>query len=169
MKTTNEQGRIQLPPSLGLRIWDELKEKHGIEPRKNAMGLMDFSFSQEEIGLITKLKVHNPVRGNLQGISKLYNLQNLIITSDQAGDYTKDNMICTITDQEMDEIGQVRSLRSLSVSNQHDIWGIDLSRLENLEFLSITHCLQLEQVDGIDGLSKLFGLTCYGNRTLMRN
>lgn len=169
METINEQEKIQLPLNLGIKIWEELKEKYGIEPRKNKMGLMDFSFSQEEIGMITKLNIHNPVRNNLQGISKLYNLQNLIITSDNTGEYTKDSRIYTITDKEMDEICKLSSLKNLSVSNQNDILGIDVSKLENLEFLSITHCPKLEQVDGIEKSDKLFGLTCYGNRTLMRN
>jgi len=169
MESTNEQEMIALPIGLGLRIWEELREKHGISPRFNRSGLMDLSFSEEELAMITTLKIENPSRGELKGISKLSNLQKLDIRSDTAGDYSKDNMICTITQKEIEEIGQMSSLRTLILNNQRDIEYIDVSQLENLEFLSITNSPKLEEIYGIEKLNKLYGLTCYGNRALMRD
>ena len=38
---------VKLPMSLGLIVWNQLKE-HGIEPRKNKLGIIDFSLKKEE-------------------------------------------------------------------------------------------------------------------------
>lgn len=167
MESQEKQEKVSLPASLALIIWDELKEKYGIERRTAKNGLIDMTFTSEEIGLITKLKIQNPNRGNLQGISKLYNLQNLVISSDYTGEYAKSNNVCTITDKDMLEISKISSLKQLSISKQNDISYIGLEKLKKLEYLNIVDNPQLEELTGIDELQNLFGLTCYGNRTLM--
>ena len=73
-KTSNEN-KVKLPQNLGIKVWKILKEKYGIETRKNNIGLMDFEFTQEELNLITSLKLKNPAENDLIGISLLPNLK----------------------------------------------------------------------------------------------
>lgn len=166
MESTNE--RITLPASLAIIIWKELKEKHGMKQRMGANGLIDISFSLEEIGLITKLNIKNPTRGNFPGISALYNLQSLSISSDGNSAYKKSNDIYTINDKDIKEISKCTNLKNLSIDNQAGISYVDLQQLRNLQFLSITNNPKIEEIVGINKQDKLYSLNCYGNKNLLQ-
>ena len=81
--------KIRLHPSLAIIVWRELREKYGIQQRKDKQGFPDWSCTREELGLITKLKIENPNRGTLKGISQLYNLQSLTVASVGSSEYKK--------------------------------------------------------------------------------
>lgn len=168
MNSKEEQERIKLPSSLALIVWKELREKHGIQQRKDKQGFPDWSCTKEELGLITKLKIENPNRGNLKGISQLYNLQSLTVVSVGSSEYKKSNDVATITDAEMKEICQITGLKFLEINNQADISFFDVTKLENLQYLSIKNNSNLEEIFGLDEKTKLEEITCYGNRSLMQ-
>lgn len=168
MEIETNKSKIKLDAGIGLTVWKELEQKHGIKPRKNKLGLIDFYFLEEEIALIKTLRVNNPSPNALKGISNLFNLENLMLVSQHPGDYTQEKDIYSINDKTMKEISEVTSLKQLTLTNQHGINWMDLSKLKNLEALTITHCVNLEEIYDIDKLNKLFSLTCYGNRSLVR-
>lgn len=168
MDSKEEQEKIRLAPGLAIIVWKELREKHGIQQRKDKQGFPDWSCTMAELGLITKLKIENPNRNDLKGISQLYNLQSLTVVSFGSSEYKKDNDISTITDRDMREICQIKSLKFLEINNQADVSYIDLSQLRNLQDLSIINNPNLEGLDGFESQTKLEGLTCYGNRSLMQ-
>lgn len=68
----------------------------------------------------------------------------------------------------MREICQINGLKFLEINNQADVSYIDLTQLKNLQDLSIINNPNLEEIDGFDSQTKLKGLTCYGNRSLMQ-
>ena len=171
MDSTSDEKKIEIPRSLGITIWDILKEKHGIEPRKNKMGLMDFSFTETELSLITKLNIKDPVAGALEGISKLINLKTLNISRSgrsitSISEFTASKNIASISDTDIREVGEVSSLKNLHINNQANISYVSLQNLRNLEYISLTNNLNLEEVEGIDQLNNLSELSCYGNKTL---
>lgn len=168
MNSKEKQDRIRLHPSLAIIVWRELREKHGIQQRKDKQGFPDWSCTREELGLITKLKIQNPNRGDLKGISQLYNLRSLTISSTGSSEYRKSNDIATITDADMKEICQIIGLKFLEVNNQADVSYIDLTKLENLQDLRIVNNPNLEEISGFDSQTKLEEITCYGNRSLMQ-
>lgn len=166
MGDNKEQEIVRLPSSLALIVWKELREKHGIEQRRDKQGFPDWCCTREELGLITKLNIQNPNRGDLKGISQLYNLQSLTISSDGSSEYRKANNICTITDKDMSEIHKLTNLKDLRINNQADIGYIYLKNFKNLQSLSITNNPNLEEIEGIEALDKLWIMDCYGNRSL---
>ena len=168
MDSKEEQEKMRLHPSLAIIVWRELREKYGIQQRKDKQGFPDWSCTREELGLITKLKIENPNRGTLKGISQLYNLQSLTVASVGSSEYKKNNDIATITDADMREICRINGLKFLEINNQADVSYIDLTQLKNLQDLSIINNPNLEEIDGFDSQTKLKGLTCYGNRSLMQ-
>ena len=65
----NEDKMVKLPSRLGLIVWEILQKEHNIQPRKDKMEMMDFNFTEEELGLITSLNLQNLSEGDLKGIS----------------------------------------------------------------------------------------------------
>ena len=57
----NKSKKIELPISFGLLISKILREKHNIQPRTNSMGMLDLSFTEQELSLITSLELKNPI------------------------------------------------------------------------------------------------------------
>ena len=45
----NESKKIKLPINLGMRVSKILQEKHNIPTRTNNFGILDFSFTEEEL------------------------------------------------------------------------------------------------------------------------
>lgn len=167
MENESELNKIRLPTSLALIVWQELKEKHDIEKRKDKSGSLDMSFTSGELGLIKRLNIKNPIRGSLEGISQLYNLQNLSISSEGRAEYKKSNDISSINDKDIKEIGEISSLVDLSINNQAHISYVDLEKLTNLKYIDINKNLNLDEIDGIDNQKKLSSLSCYGNKNLL--
>ncbi|MCL2382846.1 MAG: hypothetical protein FWC79_01415 [Oscillospiraceae bacterium] len=162
----NTKGKIALPEHLAKIVRKELASVATKEQRSGLGGLF---FSHEEIGLITTLKIKNPERNHLIGISKLYNLQRLDISSSIIGEYIKDSQVRTITDEEIKEISEITSLKELSLIKQKDITYMPLDKLTNLEYLEIIDNNNLDTITGLDKLDNLGSVTCWGNRSLMRD
>ena len=167
MDTKDEQEKIKLSTGLAITVWKELKEKHGIEQRKDKRGFPEWSCTKEELGLITRLNIKNPTRGSLSGISKLYNLKSLSVTTTGSSEYQRANDIYTINNNDMKEICKVKGLEDLEINNQFDVSYIDLGELENLKYLSIINNTNLDHIFELDNQTKLVELTCYGNKSLM--
>ena len=162
----NESQKIKLPTSLGLQISKLLREKHNIQPRKDRMGLLDFSFTEQELSLITSLEIKNPVPGLLEGLHFLPNLQSLSVETSGITAHMKPTDILSITDKDMTEISKCTSLRTLSIVNQAKATGLNVSQLENLKKLVVTHNEHLDDISGLDNLKKLGLLKCFGNNRL---
>ena len=168
MDTKDEKERINLPTSLAITVWKELKEKYGVEQRKDNRGYPDWSCTKEELGLISSLNIKNPVKGSLKGISQLYNLKSLSVTSTGNSEYKRDKDIYTITNNDMKEICDIKGLEDLEINNQFDVTYMDLGKFENLKSLSVIHNTNLSNIFELNSQTKLEELTCYGNKSLMK-
>ncbi len=165
-KENLEDEKIALPMNLGIRVWKILEQKYNISRRTNKLGLVDFNFSREELELITSLQIEGPSQGELQGISILPNLQNLEIKSEGITAHMQQKNIQSIGKEDFKEIAKCVSLKSLSIVNQARVDYLDVSKLEQLEILTVSHNQHLEEISGMKKLSKLWKLECYGNNRL---
>ena len=156
---------VKLPMSLGLLVWKQLK-KHGIEPRKTKLGIIDFSFKKEELDFITELKIVNPTSIDIEGISLLPNLKKLELESTGITAHKQYKMIASITDEEISEISQCTSLEELSIVNQAKISYVDVSRLSNLRVLEIHHNENLAEIIGLEAINGLWKINIFGNNRL---
>ena len=162
----NEDKMVKLPSRLGLIVWEILQKEHNIQPRKDKMEMMDFNFTEEELGLITSLNLQNLSEGDLKGISLLPNLQVLSVESKGLTSYKRPNDILSIGEMDVEEIGKCKSLQALSIVNQAKVEFLDLTDLTNLNSLTITDNSHLEEIYGINNLNDLWILNCYGNERL---
>ena len=105
----NESKKIKLPINLGCRVSKILQEKHNIPTRKNNFGMLDFSFTEDELSLITSLELKNPVPGDLEGLHFLPNLQSLSVETRGITAHMQQKNIPSITDKDMAEISKCTS------------------------------------------------------------
>lgn len=156
---------IRLSTSLGLIIAQELKDKYGIDKWQDG-SIITFRFTKEELSKIRELKLINPNKGALDGIEHLSELRTLSIEGTGFNEFIHPDKRKSIDDNDIMHIEKCSSLKNLTVINQPNVTDIDLSKLSNLEDLNISNNMNLEAIDGIDKLSKLFSFTCYGNKSL---
>lgn len=159
---------IKLPLSLGLKINEILKDKIGFVHRENKIGMMTFEFTKEELGLIDKLNFENPVRGEIEGIELLPNLKTLVIKSQGNTAYKQDKNIASISDKDCACIYKCKNIKNLTVENQAKISYLDVSQMKKLHFLSVNRNSMLEEIDGLEDMTELWQLDCYGNESLMQ-
>ena len=160
-----ESKSIELPISLGLIIADELKDKYGIDKRKDKGGL-NFHFTIEELSKIKSLKIINPSKEDLVGVEKLPELRSLSVESTKSPEFIHPDRRCSICDKDILSIEKCTNLETLSIVNQSKVTDINLSGLTKLEDVNISNNMNLYAIEGIDKLSKLSYLTCYGNKSL---
>lgn len=161
-----ENGRITLSSSLALTVINQLKEQHGVEHGLTPLGLLDMSFSAEELSLIKELQITNPVSGTLEGIEKLPNLHALSVKTTFSTEYVSPKNIPSISDKDVMAIEKCRNLKRLDIVNQTNISEINLTALPGLESVNISNNANLETINGIDKLPELYYLECYGNKSL---
>lgn len=166
MINTIESNKIELPKALAEMVWEELKKGYGIKALINRMRANQCAFTREELALVKILDIKNPQAGCLEGISLLPNLEELRIQSDGNTAYKQDEEVRSITDEDMLEIARCEDLLRLNIKNQAFIHWVDVRRLKNLESLTLSHNNHLEEVLGLDGLTTLNELHCYGNNRL---
>lgn len=159
-----EERKIQLPFYLGIQVEKILKEKHNITHKDDIPGIM--RFTTEELELITSIEIKNPMQGSLDGVHLLPNLETLKVESSAITAHLQDKDILSISDKDIKSISKCISLKNLSIVNQARVSYIDVSELENLETINITHNQHLEQIQGLDKLQKICELNCYGNNRL---
>ena len=159
---------IKLPLSLGLKINGILKEKIGFIPRENKIGIMTFEFTREELELIDKLNFENPVRGEIEGVELLPNLKTLVIKSQGNTAYKQDKNIASITDKDSSCIYKCKNLENLTIENQAKLSYLDVSQMKKLHFLSVNRNSRLEEISGLEDITELWQLDCYGNESLMQ-
>lgn len=159
---------IKLPLSLGLKINGILKEKIGFVPRENKIGMMTFEFTREELELIDKLNFENPVRREIAGIELLPNLRSLVIKSVGNTTYKQDKNIASIDDKDSSCIYKCKNLENLTIENQAKLSFLDVSQMKKLHFLSAKRNYRLEEISGLESVTELWQLDCYGNESLMQ-
>lgn len=130
-----EEVKVKLPIKLGLKISKILKEKYGIEPHRNSQGILDCTFTDEELALITRLKIDEPTRGILEGISQLPNLKYLEVVSKQRTEYTHPKDISSIGKE--DKIGMADKI---DVSNM-EVFEIPTDRYHSILCIDDYFCL----------------------------
>jgi hypothetical protein len=157
---------VKLSISLGVLINEILKEKIHFVPRTNKMGMLSFEFTNEELGLVDKLKIEEPTNGILSGIEMLPNLKSLVIKSKSNPSYTQEKNIASISDKDGSCISKCKNLQVLEIENQAQLTDLDVSELRNLRGLSITRNSRLETLEGLDKLTNMWDFTCVGNESL---
>ena len=102
----------------------------------------------------------------MEDIEKLPELRHLSIESTQSSEFTHPDKRASISDKDVACIEKCINLESLSIINQANITDIDFSNFTNIEDVNISNNINLVTIEGIDKLSKLSYLTCYGNKSL---
>ena len=156
---------IKLPISLGIMVAQKLKNEHGIDKWKDGT-ILSCCFTKEELSKIKSLEVTDCGRGCLEGIEKLPNLRHLSIGDKRSNKYVHPDKRKSINDVDVHCIEKCTNLESLSIVNQSNMTDIDLSGLTKLSDLCINNNMNLVTIGGIDKLSNLSYLTCYGNGAL---
>lgn len=161
-----KENKIKLPWYLAIEVSKILEEEHNIERRTDRNGLLDSAFTTEELGKITSLKVKNPFPGYLDGVHLLHNLQRIEVETTGVTAHMQDKDIPSLGDKDIKSISKCVSLKSLSLINQAKVKWLDVTKLENLQTLIITHNQHLDEIIGMDKLKKLWQIDCYGNNRL---
>ena len=159
---------IKLGSTLGIKINEFLAKKIQFTPRKGNFDLLSFEFTEDELALVDKLVIENPVQGSLEGVELLPNLKTLTIKSNNYSHYIQDRDILSISDRDGKSISKCKNLENLEIDNQAKLSYLDVSGLHNLHSLSINHNSNLEVIDGLDSLTELWGFDCVGNESLTR-
>ena len=157
---------IELSESLKLVIAKELRDKYGIDKWEKYDCLRGCRFTKEELAKITELKIENPYKGDLKDIEIFTNLRHLSIISTRDDKYINLEKVRSIGDNETSGIEKCKNLESLTIVNQTGITDIDLGELPKLKEININNNTNLETISGIDKLSQLEQLSCYGNISL---
>lgn len=154
--------KIKLPSSLALAVYKVL----GIPHRLEKFGLVDTSFTEEELASVKKLTFVNPALNTLKGIELLPNLEVLNVDSNINSEYSPKRMRASIGFDDAVAIGKCKKLKQLKVTNQSNLEYLDVSQLTNLECLEISNNEMLEEIDGLGNLNKLWSIDLYGNNRL---
>ena len=115
-----EEGKIEVPFYLGLKIQKRLKEKYGIETD-------GIHYSREDLRKIDKLEIVPPLEGGLQKIDLLLNLESLVVTS-VGNTAFQTKLVPSIMDDDINSIAKCTKLKELSIINQVKIDCLDCSR-----------------------------------------
>ena len=158
--------KIKLPTALARAVWKSL-EKKGITPRKNGIGWLDESFTQEELDQVTGIELVNYTEG-IKGISHLRNLKYLSIDTTQISAYTSKRELYSLTDQDIWEIEKLENLEHLVINNQREISAINISGFKNLKTLEITRCQNLEEIKGLAENRTLSEVVIYDVNSISR-
>ena len=161
-----EENRIRLPWYLAIEVSKILEERYNIKRKPDRNGLLDSSFTIEELRKITYLEIDNPIQGCLEGVHLLPNLKSIKVKTEAITAHLQDKDVLSIGDKDIKSISICKSLEELSLVNQAKITYLDVSKLEKLQALTITHNQHLNEVHGMDKLKKLWELSCYGNNRL---
>lgn len=153
-----ENEKIQLPLYLGVKIQERLREKYGIETDNR-------NFSREELDLVDELTVVPPIEGELEGIEQLRNIEKLVIESVGNTSFQTE-CISSISSKDIQSITQCNNLRELSIINQSKIETLDCSKFKGLTSLTIKNNRKLQEINGLEDLSRLEEFCCYGNESL---
>ena len=121
--------KIKLPSSLALAVYKVL----GIPHRLEKFGLVDTSFTEEELASVKKLTFVNPALNILKGIELLPNLEVLNVDSNINSEYSPKRMRASIGFDDAVAIGKCKKLKQLKVTNQSNLEYLDVSQLTNLE------------------------------------
>lgn len=153
-----EEERIELPLYLGVKVQKRLREKFGIETD-------DKIFLKKDLEVVDELEIVPPLEGGLKGIELLTNIEKLIIGS-VGNTAFQTQRIPSIVDEDIYSIAQCSKLKELSIINQSKIDCLDCSKFEGLTSLTIKNNRGLRKIEGLEQITTLEKLTCYGNEGL---
>lgn len=154
--------KIKLPSSLALAVYKVL----GIPHRLEKFGLVDTSFTEEELASVKKLTFVNPASGGLRGIELLPNLEVLNVCSDITSAYLPPKNRASIGFDDSIAIGKCKKLKQLKITNQGNLEDLDVSQLSDLECLEVSNNEMLTEINGLGSLKKLWDIDLYGNNRL---
>lgn len=115
----------------------------------------DDAFTEEHLMLIKNLSISTVT--HIDGISKLKNLENLQIGCMDRLEYQIQDII------DYSELKNLPNLKSLTIVNNLHINRLDLSKLESLETLVLVADYNLNEIIGIEKLTKLKRVIIVGN------
>ena len=121
---------------------------------RNSIFPISGEFTEEEIMCIDKLTLTES--DDLSEISKLANLQTLIITSSGISEQQ-------LTENSYDQISLLLSLENLSIINVRNIEALDLEKLQNLKKVKLINNENLKKLKGLSKLKKLEQVIICGN------
>ena len=155
--------RIQLGSSLAIAVAERLRKRHGIDAFSDYS--IQIGFDPDVLAKIDTLTLKNISSYDLKGLEHFPNLKNLHIVNNisqesQVGSFT------SITDSDIMTISKCKNLKFLTIENQAALTKIDLSQFPQLRDIKICNNPQLKIVEGVDKLSQLNSLVCYGNESL---
>ena len=153
-----ENEKIEVPLYLGLKVQERLKERYGIETDS-------MCFSKEDLKKVDKLEIVPPLEGGLEKIDLLSNLESLTILS-VGNTAFQTKLIPSIVDSDIESIAKCNELKELSIINQSKIDCLDCSKLQGLTSLTIKNNRGLRKIKGLENITTLEKLTCYGNEGL---
>lgn len=156
-----ENQKTMLPFLLASKIVEILKKKHG---RDHPAVVFDNTFTSEELSLIKELDFKDPLLRSLEGIELLPNLERLSIAGTHVSCYY--DSVPSISDKDIFSIQKCKNLKYLSIENQNGFSFLDLSQLKKINVLEICNNDGLEEIWGIDKLSELNKLRCFGNESM---
>jgi hypothetical protein len=96
----------------------------------------------------------------------LPNLETINVRTNEITAHLQDKNIPSISNKDADAIAKCTSLKNLSIINQAKMNYLDVSNLQELQTLEITHNQNLTDIYGIDKINNLWDLSCFGNNRL---
>lgn len=156
---------IKLNATLALAVAKSLKENNGITEKIDKYGMINYSFSEEELGLVKILVLNSITAGDLEKLEKIPNLEKLVVHND-LNEKDKNGEELSITAREVEKIERCKNLKSLIIIGQKGMKTFDVSNMKSLEFLKISNNPDLVKIDGVDQLSGLLSFQIYGNQKL---
>ncbi len=162
---TEKDELIQLPTGIGVIVAKQLQDKYGIN-KFGGKQLFDFRFTKEELSKIAELKIYEKNWAHLDGIQLLPNLRKLVIETVADSTYKIARNLVSITDKDVSCVEKCTNLEFLSISNQTNISSVYLDKLTRLREVHINNNKNLETIGGLDKLTNLERLSCYGNDAL---
>ena len=152
--------KIEVKPYLGIKIQKRLREKFGIETDGKY-------FSEDELSKVDELEIVPPLEGGLEGIELLSNLEKLTIES-VGNTAFQTQEIHSIADGDIGSVAKCGKLKELTIVNQSKISCLDCSQLPELTNVTIKNNRALRIIKGLENITTLLELNCYGNESLQQ-
>ena len=135
-------------------------------------------FTQEELDMVTDLKLENGISDDLSELGMLRNLKNLDLLYKRVR-FSTTNINEKWNAEELEvlkkkiaqgvdfsSIETLSNLKTLVIKRQPALKSLDVSKMKNLFVLELVDNMALENVTGLDEISELLELDIYGSKNL---
>lgn len=157
------ENKITLPYPLAKAVWESLAKK-GANVRRDAVGIVSCRFYSDELEMVTSLCLEDI--SSLNGIENLVNLKNLSIKTNTNAEGYQQNIIHSISDEDIKKIQRFSNLQYLIIENQKLIQQIDISRWSKLSVLKLVGNENLIKIFGLIENRSLGDVVIYGNKKM---